>query len=347
MNRAVFLTVAALLSCMSVGCSGDQTVASVNSSTHLPIPGAYYLDDSTNCPPPQCFEARIPPPDDISISDDRVRFILPKGFAEQERDWPIVYLLHDAPGDYRTWTDTGAVFELLKDLPIIAVMPDGGGGIPGWYSDWDDGSYQWQSYHMEFLLPFVERSLGLGPQPIRAIAGPSMGGYGAMYYSAAYPGRFVAAAGFSGAVDFLHLDRVSALYAFLAGFSGVAPSNAIWGDPLTHYERWQAQDPGSQVHSLAGMRIFLSSGNGLPGGPHDNLPAGLPEYGIEPILLTMNRSFANTLESAGIGYQTWFYGPGYHNWPYYRDGFVWALPHILETLGIATEQNSGAAPLTR
>jgi hypothetical protein len=33
--------------------------------------------------------------------------------------------------------------------------------------------------------------------------------------------------------------------------------------------------------------------------------------------------------------------------PCYRDGFVWALPHILETFGIAIEQNSGAAPLTR
>nr|MBV6628388.1 hypothetical protein [Oceanococcus sp. HetDA_MAG_MS8] len=322
------------LICAALMACADNNAPDLSQATELAVPGAYFLADEPLCPPPQCFEVRIPVADDMQVSDDRVRVVLPKGYADQQKTWPVLYLLHDAPGDYRTWTETGAVFELIKDLPLIAIMPDGGGGNPGWYSDWEDGSFQWQSYHMGVMLPFLEAHLKVGTEPLRAIAGPSMGGYGAMYYSASYPGRFVAAAGFSGAVDFLHLDRVSALYAFLAGFSGVAPSNAIWGDPLSNYPRWQAQDPGTQVEGLRGMRILLSSGNGLPGGPYDNLPAGLPEYGIEPILLTMNQSFADTLAAAGIEHDTWFYGPGYHNWPYYRDAFIWALPQLLQALGV-------------
>jgi len=326
---------ATLLIALSLAaCSEQGSVARSVASDAPPFPGGYFLEDEPLCPPPRCFEAHIPTPDDVTVTDSRVRIILPEGYDQSTANWPMLYLLHDAPGDYRSWTEIGQAYDALKDLPLIVVMPDGGGGQPGWYSDWEDGSYQWQTYHMAVMLPYVEthlRALGDGK---RAIAGPSMGGYGAMHYSASYPGRFAAAAGFSGAVDFLHLDRVSTLYAFIAGFSGVTPGPAIWGDPVTNYARWQQQDPGSRVANLLETRIFLTSGNGLPGGPHDDLPAGAPEYAIEPFLLMMNQSFANTLTTAGVSHETWFYGPGYHNWPYYRDGFAWALPGLLQAIGI-------------
>lgn len=298
------------------------------------IPDAHFVADDPACPPPRCFEAAIPLPADVNIIDNRVRIILPAGYADTSRRWPVLYLLHDAPGDVTSWTVQGKAYDSLKDLPVIAVMPDGGGGNDpaGWYSDWEDGSYQWQTYHMEIMLPYLETHLRVLGDGHRAIAGPSMGGYGAMRYSVAYPGRFAAAAGFSGAVDFLHLERISALYAFLASFSGVTPGQAIWGDPVQNYSRWQAQDPGTHVTQLLSTRVYLTSGNGLPGGPHDDLPAGAPEYAIEPFLLMMNQSFADTLAAAGVEHETWFYGAGYHNWPYYRDGFAWALPKLLDAI---------------
>ena len=296
------------------------------------IPGAVFLADDPACPPPRCFEAGIPVPADVTVTSNRVRIILPSGYEDTSRRWPVLYLLHDAPGDVTSWTVQGQVYDTLKDLPVIAVMPDGGGGNPGWYSDWEDGSFQWETYHMEVMLPYLEAQLRVLGDGHRAIAGPSMGGYGAMRYSVAYPGRFAAAAGFSGAVDFLHLDRISALYTFLASFGGVTPGQAIWGDPVQNYPRWQAQDPGTHVSQLLSTRVYLTSGNGLPGGPHENLPAGTAEYAIEPFLLTMNESFAATLAAAGAEHETWFYGPGYHNWPYYRDGFAWALPKLLDAI---------------
>lgn len=291
-----------------------------------------YVDDAS-CPAPRCFETRIPHPEDVQVSEDRVRIILPEGYDESSRSYPILYLLHDAPGDYLIWTQVGDVYSKLAEHDVIAVMPDGGGGIPGWYSDWLDGSYQWETFHMKVMLPFLESKLRVLGDGHRAIAGPSMGGYGAMRYSTAYPGRFVAAAGFSGAVDFLHLDRISTLYAFLASFSGVTPGQAIWGDPVQNYDVWEAHDPGTHVNNILDMRIYLTSGNGLPGGPHENLPAGAAEYGIEPFLLMMNQSFADTLAASGVEHETLFYGPGYHNWPYYRDAFDWALPKLLEAMG--------------
>lgn len=314
-------------------CGGEGAPSAAAQSAEAALPGGYFLTDEPACPPPQCFEAHIPVPEDVIITDSRVRIILPKGYAHSTQSWPILYLLHDAPGDFRSWTERGGAYESLKDLPLIAVMPDGGGGQPGWHSDWEDGSFQWQTYHMEILLPYVEGHLRVLSDDKRAIVGASMGGYGAMHYSASYPSRFAAAAGFSGPLDFLHLERASALYSFLAGFTGVTPGPAIWGDPVTNYVRWRQQDPGARVENLLDTRIFLTSGNGLPGGPHENLPAGAPEYAIEPFLLLMNRSFADTLSAAGVEHETLFYGPGFHNWPYFRDGFAWVLPKLLDTLG--------------
>jgi diacylglycerol O-acyltransferase / trehalose O-mycolyltransferase len=128
-------------------------------------------------------------------------------------------------------------------------------------------------------------------------------------------------------VDFLVLDRGSALTASLLGM----PTMPVWGDPVSNYPMWQAHDPGTQIAGLAGMKIYLSSGNGLPGGPHEQLTS--PElYAIEPLLLTMNLSFAQALATAGIEHETLFYGAGYHDWPYYRDAFVWALPRLLDAV---------------
>lgn len=333
MHRITKLLSASALVLLGAACSesGTESRALLGEAPHLP--DAVYLDDDPACPPPRCFEASIPLPDDVAVTDNRVRIILPAGYDEDSsRRWPVLYLLHDAPGDVTSWTRQGGVYAKLENLPVIAVMPDGGGGQPGWYSDWQDGTYQWQSYHMEVMLPYLETQLRVLGDGHRAIAGPSMGGYGAMYYSVAYPGRFAAAAGFSGAVDFLHLNEISALYAYMASYSGVTPGERIWGDPFQHYDRWQAQDPGTHVDQLLSTRIYLTSGNGMPGGPHEDLPFGAGEYGIEPFLLLMNQSFADTLAAAGVEHETWFYGPGYHNWPYYRDGFDWALPMLMDAI---------------
>lgn len=308
-------------------CGGD---APADAAAALPQ-GARYVSDDPACVAPRCFEVEIPLPADVKVTDNRVRVLLPADYFDTQRRYPVLYLLHDAPGDYTSWTRLGEAQAALRDVDVIAVMPDGGGGNPGWYSDWLDGSFQWQTYHLNVMLPYLERQLRVLGDGHRAVAGPSMGGFGAMSYAARHPGLFAAAAGFSGAVDFLHLDRISALYAFLGNPIAGTPNGPIWGDPLTRFDVWQKYDPGTHVAGLAGTRVYLTCGNGLPGGPHEQLddPA---VYAIEPLLLVMNESFARTLESAGVEHETLFYGPGFHDWPYYRDGFAWALPKLLAAI---------------
>jgi diacylglycerol O-acyltransferase/trehalose O-mycolyltransferase len=323
-SRASGLAAAALLAACGSSDGGDGTLA----GNGLPR-DAYAVDDAA-CPAPRCFEFAVPVPEGVNITDNRVRVILPAGYARSGKRYPLLYLLHDAPGDYTSWTRLGKAMEYLQDLEVIAVMPDGGGGNPGWYSDWQDGSFQWETYHMDVMMPFVEQRLrGLGDGH-RAVAGPSMGGYGAMIYSAKHPGLFEAAASFSSPVDFLHLDRISALYSFLGNPLVGTPGNALWGDPITHYANWQAQDPGSNMEGLAGMRLLVASGNGLPGGPHGLAP---PQYYLlEPLVLLMSQSFAGATARAGVDTRTLFYGPGFHDWPCFLDGFEWALPQMMEKI---------------
>lgn len=290
---------------------------------------AYAVDDDA-CPAPRCFEFAVPLPEGVTITDNRVRVIVPEGYATSGKRYPLLYLLHDAPGDYKSWTRLGKAMEYLKDLDVIAVMPDGGGGNAGWYSDWEDGSFKWETYHLRVMMPFIEQRLrGLGDGH-RAVAGPSMGGYGSMIYSAKNPGLFEAAASFSSPVDFLHLDRVSALYTFLGNPIAGTPNGPIWGDPVTNYARWQEQDPGTNMDGLRDMRILVASGNGLPGGPHG--VASPQYYLIEPLVLLMSQSFAGATANAGVDTRTLFYGPGYHDWPCFLDGFAWALPQLMERI---------------
>jgi diacylglycerol O-acyltransferase/trehalose O-mycolyltransferase len=330
MSRALRLFTVLLFAAALGGCSNASGPDVDAKLADLP-PGATWAVDDASCPPLRCFEVAVPLPDGVRVTDNRVRVILPPGYADSTRRYPELVLLHDAPGDYLSWTRLGEAMKNLDDVDVIAIMPDGGGGNPGWYSNWRDGEFQWETYHIEVMLPWLESHLRVLGDGHRAIAGPSMGGFGAMSYAARHPGLFAAAAGFSGAVDFLHLDRISALYTYLGHPVAGTPNGPIWGDPVTNYDIWLDHDPGTHVDGLAGMKIFLACGNGLPGGPHEDL--GSPElYGVEVLIQMMNQSFAQTLADAGVEHQTWFYGPGYHNWPYYKDSFAWALPQLMDAI---------------
>lgn len=294
-------------------------------------PGATFLTDDPTCTAPRCFELAVPLPEGVKVTENRVRVILPEGYEQSDERYPVIYLLHDAPGNYKSFTQRGETQTLTRGFDVIAVMPDGGGGNPGWYSDWLSGEFQWETYHINVLIPYIDEQLRTLGDGHRAVAGPSMGGFGSMSYSARHPGLFQAAAAFSGAVDFLAVDRGSALVGYLLNPVTGTPNEPIWGNPLMTFDVWQAHDPGTNVAGLAGMQILLASGNGLPGGAHDNL-AQPQYYSIEPLIQIMNTSFAQTLADAGVEHRTWFYGPGFHDWPYYRDDLAWALPQLVAAI---------------
>ncbi len=119
--------------------------------------------------------------------------------------YPVLYLFHGgAGGNSAQWTTGGGAVEpITNNRPLITVMPDG--GKVGWYTNWvnqQGGAQNWADFHIGQLIPWIDANLRtIAAKSGRAIAGLSMGGFGAVRYAQDRPDMFAYAASFSGAVD--------------------------------------------------------------------------------------------------------------------------------------------------
>ena len=79
-------------------------------------------------------------------------------------------------------------------------MPDA--GKVGWETNWVDqsgGAQAWRDFHVDQLIPWIDANLRtISSKSGRAIAGLSMGGFGAIRYAQDRPDLFTYAASFSG-----------------------------------------------------------------------------------------------------------------------------------------------------
>lgn len=121
--------------------------------------------------------------------------------------WPVLYLLHGYNGDERSWPDLGNIGPTLDRLigagsvpPMLVVMPRAGNS---WYVNSREvgGPGDVETALVEDLRLGVE-----GHYPVRkdrggrAVAGLSMGGFGALHLAFAHPDLFAAVASLSGAI---------------------------------------------------------------------------------------------------------------------------------------------------
>jgi S-formylglutathione hydrolase FrmB len=130
----------------------------------------------------------------------------PDGTAPKH-GWPVLYLLHGLNGSCRDWPILGGIKETLDGLvasrrikPMIVVMPDAGNS---WYvnSASFGGPGDYETAMLEDLPRAIEQKFAVRrDREGRAIAGLSMGGYGALRLALTRPDRYVAAASLSGAI---------------------------------------------------------------------------------------------------------------------------------------------------
>ncbi|WP_119731086.1 alpha/beta hydrolase [Thermomonospora amylolytica] len=206
----------------------------------------------------------------------RVRLLLPPGWSPSAaRTWPTLWLLHGGPphaggpSGHAAWTSHTAVERLTADLDVLVVMPDGGrcGDHTDWWNHGLGGPPRWETFHLAELRQILERGYRAGPEG--AIAGVSTGGRAALAYAARHPGLFRAAASFSGPLHLLHTDpgrldgpdlvRLAAEIAWPG-----ADWTRIWGDPVEQRLVWRQHNPYDLAGRLAGVRLYLSAGDGSP-----------------------------------------------------------------------------------
>lgn len=129
------------------------------------------------------------------------RVILPKNYqTESAARFPVLYLLHGYTGNYKNWTDNTKLTDYAQSYNFIIVTVEGGNG---WYTDSaTKPADKYESYIVQELIPEVDRNFRtVAEKRQRAIAGLSMGGFGALKFAVKYPDKFVFAASMSGAVQ--------------------------------------------------------------------------------------------------------------------------------------------------
>lgn len=261
------------------------------------------------------------------------RLLLPRGWSSgSARRWPVLSLLHGCceRDAHRVWTRNTDVERLAATYGVIVVMPPA--GWAGFYSDWAHhgrgGAPRWEDFHLRELRRIVERDYGGGTR--RAIAGLSMGGFGALSYTARHPGMFAAAASFSGVVHTLMDVRGPALTSGLVASGGDDPT-ALWGDPVLDRDVWAAHNPYDLVPRLGSIPLYLSSGDGAPGPLDRGAEAGADL--LEATIGAMNRRLLARLRAAGASVTAHLYGPGTHTWRYWRRELHRAFPMLMTAVG--------------
>ena len=121
--------------------------------------------------------------------------------------WPVLYLLHGLGGNENSWARLGSIDATLDRMiasgeiaPLMVVMPDAGNS---WYinSTKVGGLGDYETALTQDLQAWVETGFPVrSERGGRAVAGLSMGGYGALRFALLKPERFVAVAALSPAI---------------------------------------------------------------------------------------------------------------------------------------------------
>ncbi len=266
---------------------------------------------------------------------------LPASYAKSPaRRYPVAYYLHGLWGNERNWTKQGEINLVMDSLvaagrpEMIIVMPD---GDDGWYTTWntlvtfdacrkalpadhekaDTYCVPWQHYDdyiARDLVQFTDKKYRTqASREHRAIAGLSMGGYGAMSLALEYPDLFAAAASHSGVVSPLYMGprpfdghaRWAKDGAELEAGYGPRFWPSFWPAFGRDTAAWWSRDPGRRLEKLVASKGTTAA------------PALFADCGTEDGLVDQNRAFKWKVEQLGLHmvYHEW---PGKHEFPYWR-----------------------------
>lgn len=252
--------------------------------------------------------------------------------------YPVAYYLHGLFGAETDWTAQGQLNVVMDSLvaaggpEMIVVMPD---GDDGWYTTWntlvtvdacrrtapprervETYCVPWEHYDdyiARDVVAFADHTFRTrADRAHRAIAGLSMGGYGAMALAFEYPELFAAAASHSGVL--------APLYVGPAPFDGhpqwagdIASLQKGWGTmwgriaPAFGHDTaaWWSRDPGRRL-----QRLVARAGTSA-------VPALFADVGTEDGLADESRAFRWVAAGQGVPvvYHEW---PGRHDWSYWR-----------------------------
>jgi len=249
----------------------------------------------------------------------RADVYLPTGYdrkRNRDRNYPVLFLMHGQGDAYDSWPNpaNGDLMNTVRGFDGIIVMPEGDRGFyTNWWNEGRRGNPTWERYHVDQLVPYVERRLRIKPgRRWHALAGLSMGGEGAIFYASQRPGYFGSAAAFSGP---LSIQRKTYQQAF--DFATGQSKEAIFGDPQAQEFYWRGHNPKALVENLRNTRLYVAAGDGTPDPARPDELGNVFGQAAETELRQHADEFVSAAQDAGVDVT---YDPhrGIHDWPYWR-----------------------------
>ncbi|MGB9071576.1 MAG: alpha/beta hydrolase family protein [Terriglobales bacterium] len=220
----------------------------------------------------------------------KYRIYLPHAYAATARRYPVLYLLHGLYGDYRNWDTMTSLARYMAGREWIVVMPDAGNS---WYansvSQPDD---RFEDFIAKDLVVEIDhRYRTIRERQGRAIAGLSMGGYGAMKFALKYPEEYSFAGSLSGALDAARdlADQVAEYHDQLIKVLGKGDNPARGENDV--FALLKKTDPAQVPY------LYLACGSA-------------------DRFLRINREFVKELSAHKIAYE-YHETSGGHDWPYW------------------------------
>ena len=129
--------------------------------------------------------------------------------------YPVLFLLHGYGGDQNDWTTKTCLAEYTSGLRLVVVMPE---AKNSWYvNSRTDPREKYEDYIIHELPKFINEHFDIDTTR-EAIAGLSMGGYGALMLGLRYPHKFQFIGDLSGAITIPQiLDSVQDVPGFNVG----------------------------------------------------------------------------------------------------------------------------------
>lgn len=245
---------------------------------------------------------------------------LPPGYETSQQRYPVIYFLHGYGGEDTDWISLGNLNDILdrliaaRHIPhLIVVMPDGDNS---WWVNNFTNTQRYADMVIEDLIPFIDGTYRTIPvRGSRAIAGLSMGGYGALSLAMQHPDLFVAAVSLSGAF----FVKPNKLIYNLALFSTFGPYEKGW--------TWNKNNPlylakAMPRRELTTLAIYLIAGDG-------------DQYRVEDDAAALHKA----LRDRGIPHEYRVYD-GIHDWSFWGKYVSEALCFITAALTKPLQQDA-------
>lgn len=229
--------------------------------------------------------------------------ILPSDYdSSKTTRYPVLYLLHGLMGHYDDWVVRTNIADYAANYRIIVVMPEGN---DSWYID------KYETYILQDLIPDVQqRYRTIEARYARAIAGLSMGGYGAIKFGLKSPGTFVFAGSMSGVFSVTRLTDQEIPESWRQSLKNFGASDS---------QTRTANDPLDILQKLTSVHVA-------------SLPYFYFDCGTEdlPLIFRSNRELAAVMSEKKIPHE-FRELPGDHSWAYWDQ-------QVQEVLKIAAEK---------